>query len=383
MPDSVVTLFAARSQQTILAQMYALATQLGVDVVGVQAERLFTSLFTIESYAKSQEDALRVQVAQAGFLQTVAAAGSVWVTLLAAGWFNLQRQPATPTQGVGLLTCGPLAVPGQVAANQARWATGTGVTFTNYQPFYIQPNSVVPVFIQATVAGSSGNVPLNSTWSNITSIANATLANTGQGQQNGSWISMAGSDAEADATLIQRCLSRWAATSWGGARSAYREWVNNAWLLAGQPNPIIQVGVDDSNPDGPGSTRIYLTDSAGPATSQELAVVNPYLQSIRSLGTGPLLVTAPPAADIQVVATIYGNSNGVALATAALAALQPTIPLGTTVYFADLLATIWNACSLTGVTGGNVVFTSPAPGQDTYLSGYQTPILVPTLQAFG
>ena len=371
---SLLTLFSPRSQSTVLAQMYTQAAALGVDVVGVQAERLFTALYQIESLAKSTEDSLRVQVAQAGFLDTVILAGTAWVDLIASGWFGLTRAPATYTMGLGALTCGPLATGGNVPALQARWQSSTGVAFTNGEAFTITPNSVVPVVLQAIVSGTTGNVPTGVTWTNTTVLTNCTLTNPGSG---GSWITGAGVATEADATLVARCLARWAATSYGGAASAYRQWINDAVTAAGLTNPITRIGIDDTNPAGPGSTNVWLADAAGPATAAELALVTPYLQARRGLGTGPLGIAAAPAITLPVVASIYGNTNGVALGSAALQALQATVPLGGTIYWAELLATLYN---LPGVR--NVQLSIPVTGVDTLLPGYDVVTFAPTLAAF-
>lgn len=373
MASSLVTLFAARDQATVLAQMYTLAGQLGVDVVGVQAERLFTALYQIEAQAKSQEDSLRVQVAQAGFLDTVMQAGSAWVDLLAQGWFGLTRAAATYTTGLASLACGSLAIGGTVPALQARWQSSTGVTFTNATAFTVTPGSTVPVVLQAVIAGTSGNVQVGLSWTNVTVLNNCTLTNPGTA---GSWITSAGIDAEADATLIARCKARWAATSYGGAASAYLQWVSDSFTTQGLTNAITRVAIDDGNPNGPGSTNLYLADAAGPATAAELGIVSPYLLARRGLGTGPLGILAAPGYSLPVIATIYGNTNGVTLGTAALQSLQATIPLGGTVYFAQILDTLYR---LPGVR--NVAFSSPTPGTDTVLPGFDVVTFVPTLAA--
>ena len=373
MTSSLVTLFGARTSQQVLTSMYGLAATLGVDVVGVQAERLFRSLFEIEAAEKANEDALRVKVAQAGFLDTVKLAGTAWVDLIAQGWFGLPRAAATYTVGLAVLTCGALAVSGTVPARQARFQSSTGLTFTNAEAFTVKSNSTVPVILMATVAGSTGNVPVGLTWTNTTTIVDCTLTNPGT---SGSWITSAGVDAESDDSLLARCAARWAATSYGGAASAYRQWVADAFAAAGISNTITRIGVDDGNPNGPGSTDIYLANVTGPADASELALVNTYLQARRSLGTGPLQVLASPALSVTVVATLYGNTDGVALATAALLELQATLPLGGTVYFSELLATLKN---IPGVYHG--AMSSPAPGVDVDLINFDVGTFSPTIAA--
>ncbi len=371
MTTSLATLVTATSQSDRLASMYTLAASLGVDIVGVQAERMFRVLFEIEAAQKAQEDLLRVQIAQAGFLDMVKAAGRAWVTLIAAGWFTLARAPATSTIGNAVLACGPLAIAGTVPARQARFQTGTGVIFTNAEAFTVAPNATIPVVLVATVPGSTGNVATGSVWTNVTVLTNCALTNPGTA---GSWITSAGVDEETDDNLIARCRSRWAATSYGGAASAYRQWIVDAFAAAGVTNTITRLGVDDGNPNGPGSTDIYLANVTGPANPTELATVGAFLQPRRSLGTGPLRVLAAPALSVPVVAVLYGNTGAGALATAMLTAWQAEIPLGGIIYLAELYSRLM---ALAGVY--NVVITSPAADVD--LTGYDVPTFVPSITA--
>ena len=186
----------------------------------------------------------------------------------------------------------------------------------------------------------------------------------------------AGIGAESDKSVLARCLARWAATSYGGAASAYRQWVNDAFVAIAQTNTINRIGVDDTNPNGPGSTDIYLANAGGPAGLTELAVVSPFLLARRGLGTGPLRIFAAPSIAIPVIATLYGNTGGAALGAAALASLQAEIPLGGKVYFSALLSLLKD---IPGVY--NVAMTSPAPGVDTTLPSFDVATFVPTLVA--
>lgn len=389
MTATLVQLFTARSQTDIRDSMYTTAASLGVDVKGVQAERMFRTLYEIESSAKSNEDYMRVQVAQSGFLQTVKQANydqagnyiapPNWLDLLALGFFNLNRIPAIATIGGALLTCGPLAASSNIPARQAIFASNTGVTFRNAVPFTVIPNTVVPLTIIADVSGTSGNVPVGSINQLATVIANCSVSNPGT---SGSWVTVSGADAESDDNLIQRCLARWAATSYGGARSAYAQWVLEALSAAGISSSVIKIGVDDTNPNGPGSTDIYIADAAGPATLAEIAAINSYLQPRRGLGTGPLRVLPAPNVNVPVVAIIYGNANAVALGAASLAALQATVPIGSGafIYVSDIYAAL-SAPAIPGVKPptGHVELSSPLA--DVALSGFQVATLVPTLVA--
>lgn len=386
MATTLAQLFTARTQAAILADMYATGATLGVDVIGVQAERMYRALYEIEAAAKAREDYLRVQVAYAGFLGTVklantASDGTVfippnWTDLLAKGFFNLTRYSAVATVGNASLTCSAAAAPGNVPAGQARFASsaGTGgIVFKNKYSFTVTPSTTVPVTLVAEIPGITGNVGINSITTNVTTLAGCTISNPGSG---GSWITTTGADYETDDALIARCLARWAASSYGGARSAYAQWVVDAFDALGLTPTVTRIGVDDTNPNGAGSTDVYLANATGAATAEEVAIVDAFLQPRRALGTGPLRVFAAPATVITIAGTIQGNTGGAALGTANLLALEAVIKPGGKVYRAAIEAALM-APSVPGAY--NVILTAPLA--DTQLATFAVPDFSITLAA--
>lgn len=381
MVASLTTLFTAREQPAVLSDMYALAATLGVDVQGVQAERLFRALYEIESRAKAAEELKRVAIAKAGFLQTVTSAGDTqeatdaWVELLAYGWFYLTRAPATKTVGIVQLACNALTASNTYGARTIKVKSTGGVVFQNAEAVTLGPSVTRTVSFEALEAGTSGNVANNAITTLVTTIGGVTVSNPPVGS-TGSWITSAGQNAEGNTSLIARCLARWGATSAGGSARAYREWVTAAFTSASLTPTVTRMAVDDGNPNGPGSTDLYLATDAGPASASEVSTVDLYLQPRRSLGTGPLRVFSAPALSIPVVGVLYGNAGAVSLASDALTALQATIPIGGTVYYSALIAALMR---LPGIT--NVALSSPGPAIDTVLSAYQVPLLVPSFTA--
>lgn len=385
---TLAQLLTARDQPTVLSQMYATASTLGVDIIGVQAEAMFRAMYEMESAAKSREDFLRVQVAQAGFLQTVILAntnqdGSViappnWADLLALGFFNLTRNPAVTTVGQALLTCNNFANAGPVTAMQARFSTPDNVFFRNQLPFNVIPGASVPITLVAEQPGTVSNVPVASITQINTPLGGCTVSNPAG--TNGSWITTSGVDIEADLSLTARCLARWGASSYGGARSAYGQWINDAFTTQGLTSSITRWAVDDTNPNGPGSNDIYLGNAAGPAGTTEVNTVNAYLQPLRALGTGPLRVFSAPGVNVPIIASIFGNSNGAALGAATLAALEAVVPLGGILYLSSIYAAL-SAPSIPGAgpPSGHVEVYSPT--SDIILTGFQVPIIIPTLTA--
>lgn len=383
---TLAQLFATKTKAEILATMFADGAALGVDVVGVQAERLFRSMFEMESSAKELESYKRVQVAQAGFLSTVKLANinfdssyiapPNWTDLIARGFFNLGRYPAVATAGAAVLTCSAAATSGTVPAGQAIFSSNAitgGIRYRNKYAFTINPSVAIPVVLVAEVAGATGNLPVGSIVNIETTLAGCEISNPGTA---GSWITTIGSDYESDDNLIARCLGRWAAHSYGGARSAYIEWVNDAFVAAAQTPTITRIGVDDGNPNGPGSTDIYLANAVGPATASELALVDQWLQARRGLGTGPLRVLAAPGLTINVAGAIYGNTNGVALGTANLLGLEAIVKPGSYVYRSTINALLHDP-SIPGAY--DVKLTSPLA--DVKLTGFQVPVFSIALTA--
>ena len=344
MATSIVDMFPVRTQEAILASMFAVAGGYGVDVVGVQAERILNCLFQCEALAKSKEDAIRLQVAQAAFADTVAETGGIWVDWMALGAFNLTRNPATYTTGNAILTCGPTASGTHAGARQVQFQSDSGVAFTNAEAFSTASNITVPLTLVATTSGVSGNVPTGSinTISSVTPLPGCTVSNSGT---SGSWLLTSAVASESDAALMARCIARWTANTYGGTLASYRKWVTQAFVAAGYTeNPIAWLVVDEQPvyQTWPGSTYVHFADTNenadAPTVAIEQAIIDACLQSRRALGTGPLTTVSCVLQTVSITATFYGNPNAAALAAALLTAFQLTIKPGGTIYWAQIYA---------------------------------------------
>lgn len=387
---TLATILAASDQSTWRARLIDGAATLGVDTIGVEAESVFRALYEMEAAWKAREDSLRIQIAQAGFLGTVKSAcydsdGAYieppnWVDLIAKGEFNRERHPAIATVGHGLLTASNLASAGTVPAMQARFvsseATGNQ-RYRNKYAFRVVPGGApTEVTLVADVAGAAGNVGPGDVTHLETNLAGCSFTNA----SSSSWIDTRGVDMEADDSLIARCFSRWGASSYGGVRSAYLEWITNAFVAAGLTPPVLRVGVDDANPNGPGSTDVYVANGMGPATLAELAIIDAFLQPRRGLGKGPLRFLPCPALTIPVVANIFGNSNGAVLGARTLLALEAIIGIGGTVHRSAVYAAL-SAPAIPGVVPPNGYVDLTAPLADVLLTGFQVPVFQITLTA--
>lgn len=346
MATSLAQLIIAQDQPTILANMYTLAATLGVDVVGLQSERLFRALYEIEATAKTVEQAFRVNVAMGAFLDlaaeispysSVVAGKTTWLDLLAAGYYLLERSPATKTIGTVHFTALATATGGSVPAGSVTISDAIGNRYQNIDAFTIVPGASTAVLVKALVAGTAGNVANGAIKKMVTTIAGVSCNNTAFFVS--SWIVAAAVDAETNATLIVRCRARWSATSYGGSAGAYAQWINEAFTTTGQPATISRQSADDANPNGPGSTDIYLANAAGPANVTEVGIVNTYLQPRRGLGRGPLRVLSSPAFNVPLFITVYGNQDTAAIIQVVINVFANT-PLGGIIFIDALTSAI-------------------------------------------
>lgn len=368
MPTSLATLITAQDQPSILAVMYTQAAALGVDVVGVQAERLFRALYEIESTAKANEQIYRVNISKGAFLEmaadvspysTVLTGATTWLDLLAAGFFNLARARSTPTIGVVRFIANGLALGGSFAANSVTVTDGGGHFYKNLDAFTLAPNTSRNVRMVATVPGSASNVGNNSIFIIQPTIGGVLVGNPAQVGST-SWISVAGTDPERNETLIQRCRARWSTISAGGGAPAYIQRVSEAFAASGLTNTITRIAVDDTNPLGPGTAAVYLANASGPATGTEVSIVDAYLQLRKALGMNVLLTAAATAFTVPLSVTVYGTSS----TTAAIAAITNAFsitPLGGRIFIDSITSAL---LSINGIynapikNGAGVVYLS-------------------------
>jgi uncharacterized phage protein gp47/JayE len=347
MTATLAQLIVAQDQPTILAAMYTTAAAMDVDVVGVQSERLFRALYEIEATAKTNEQSLRVAVTKGAFLDlaaeispysSVIAGKTTWLDLLAAGYYDLSRSPATKTVGILKVHAIATATGGSIAAGAFKVSDGVGNFYQNVDEFTVLPGNTVPVVIKAMVAGAAGNVPNSTIVKMVTTIGGVTIFNPPQPVTK-SWITSAGVDAESNPSLITRCRARWSATSYGGAAGAYGQWITEAFTSVGLVSTITRQIADDTNPNGPGSTDIYIANASGPATGTEVGIVDVFLQPRRGLGRGPLRTLSAPQLTVPLHVTVYGSLDS-AVITAAINLVFTITPLGGVIFIDAITAAL-------------------------------------------
>ena len=392
MSTSFAKLQVSRTQAQALQQLENTGSAIGVDMAAILAEgptSLFRALLANEASEKANvEDPLRVKLAQsAAFDLMLAADLSDWIDLEARGKYGLTRYPATYAAGRVTLTFGAYAIASTVAAGQFRAQT-SGQFFTNVSSFAVAPNSATSIQLMALAPGVASNVPSSAAWSIVTTLASTTLTNPVVA--NGTWLTVVGQDEETDSNLVRRCLARLAGSSIGGAYSAFRQYVSDAFdpsinpaVPAGMVNPVTRVSTMD-NCNGPGSVDVYLGTSSGGIPAAPLAIASAYLQdNCKGLGTGVLRVLSCPTQIVPVSAVIYGGTDAVQLGTTALRQLAAAIQPGGTVFYGAILA------ALMSVPGAyNVQISAPtAPTAtqpqlgDVKLRDSCLPVFAPSLTA--
>lgn len=328
---------ATRTAEEVRDDLLSELEALGVAATGWDATTVHRALVEVEAAARAQEEEYRALIAKAGFLRTAPDAGDAWLDLLATGFFGLTRAPATSTvQRVRLTNAassGPWQLnPGSsIVSTVAATEAGLG-RFRNVGQsgtLLAGAGQTLDLDYTAVIAGSGGNAPIGTVTVLVTALPGVSVSNVE--------IVTPGRDAESNDSLIKRCLSRWAAISYGGALEAYSTWVAEAFTSTGAENPVTRVYCDDTNPNGPGSTDVYLATEAGPASAEQVAIVDAYMQPRRALGTGALRLLAALEEAVTISVRVYATRDVEAEVEAALLELEADVAMGGVLYLAEIV----------------------------------------------
>lgn len=316
-------------------------------------------LLNVDADARAREEEIRAQITKVGSLGLIEEIApedgrDAWIDFKAAGEFALTRDAATYTLHVFRLTNSPLGVSRTWAPGELRARFGTldflNVTKADITAYAgsgtVAPGATLDLLFESQTAGSAGNIPPGYVTQLVTvfagvSVSNPAIAGTG------SSIYRAARDAERNVSLLDRMVSRWGATSAGGSTGSIVEWLHEAFPFAGITNTVTKWYIDDTNPDGPGTTRLHIANDSGPATATEISTAQSYLSSRRTSGSGVnvgsgnpgVLVLAATARAASFAAIIKNSTNASAEADslAVITALNAAAPLGSyTLYAAEL-----------------------------------------------
>lgn len=360
----VSTLVVARSKVTIRTNIYTDLAAEEVPIEGLQEESLLRALPEVFSGLVYALEADRVNLTYAGFpsgwVQLTSA--PAWGELAAEDFYEIIRDPAIPTLGKMRVTAATGAGSTTIQTGQliVRYGAGSGqILFTNTEGFTPNPGgAAVEVAMTAQQAGAAGNIGNSATLALVTSYPGLSVTNPAiTGTQT--WITRRGRDAETLPKLKARCDQQWSNLSFDVSSERFARIIRDAFEASGETSPITRIYVDDTNPDGPGSVWVYMARDSGPATADDVALVNAYVTPRYKAGSGPFASKAAVVLTITISGTIKGPANettALTQASAALSALAPKYAIGGAKAYAEQVR---NAL-FDGVTGAlNVTLDLP------------------------
>ena len=286
-----------------LTSILSLLNQLGFTATSWQEGSIQRTI--IETVAGVASD-INAMVAALSYLMFVRDASGEALTQLALSNYQVTRTTSGSTRGYVRLTGGASGPPHTVAASELVVSNGSK-TYRNLATFTVNASSYVDVLVEAEEPGDASNVGNSTITTIMTPLAGVTCSNPAYGT-TGTWITVPGVNEESDAALRERCYDRWSTLAAVEAISDRYEYVSRTEL------PNCRVKVDSSNPDGPGTIRIYLAQDDGVASGAEATAVNNAIAA-ECFG-GPDAPTTPyhttiaaTAAAVAITGTVFYDAS--------------------------------------------------------------------------
>lgn len=349
MPYSLSQLLSTTTVEEAEADAIGLLDEQGFPATSWQAKSVPRTL--VKWFATKYSDLKQTvySIASSGFLST---ATGGWLDLKLESDYDEVRTPAQSTVGTIVLTnTSGGAVTVAVGALWAIDSANHRYTNTTGGVLAAPNGSTLALSWKAESPGAAWNIPNNTIQATLATPIPGVAASNPTIGSTGTWITTAGSDEESDASAAQRGRTKWATLGTGGGGDAYESWARQ-----GAPT-VTRVKVDDAQPDGPNSLRVYLANAAGAATGAEVTAADALIQTKRSAAA---LVTTMAATNVTVtvVAVLYVQatyaSTAPAEAIANLTTLQGDLDIGETVYQSEIMTAL---SSPTGVR--RVQLTAP------------------------
>lgn len=308
---------ATKTDDENIAVVEADVASAGVDATGMSPFSVTVAMPAVFARSRTVEQSIRATLVRAGLGDYADDIPEAWVDQFALASWNLTRIPATKARFLWPVT---VAVGAGAVTSAARTLIADGATclFENVAAVNIAAGTTALVEFEARTAGTDGNILPGAVAGFQVGKAGLSIASPA-----GSMIS-AGRPKEANSELVKRGRAKFPASSIAGNAAAFDLWVPTAVPT------LTRWGIDDTNPNGPGTTDVYAANAAGPATVDELAALLAYLVPRRGKGTGAIGVVAAPAKTLAfgVKMRVTGNSAAATQAAAAILALQAALPLG-------------------------------------------------------
>lgn len=182
-----------------------------------------------------------------------------WLTILGRSQWREEMLSPTICAGEVVLTSiggGPYTI----SAGQVTVATPSGVRFVNTTGGTLAVGGTLTLSVQAQKSGAAANVAIGAITVLVSSYPGVEVSNPEIGA-TGTWITSLGTDKESDAKFKARLIAKWGTLSTGSPKSAYKYWALST------PG-VTRAKVDDENPDGPGTLRVYVDSALAVATLQ-------------------------------------------------------------------------------------------------------------------
>ena len=342
---------------------------LGSSLLGVPVESADRGLIEIFARAQASQQTLRSYIAYAASRAKLMTLSDIetrdaWLDVMAIGWFGLERLTASKASHRFRLVASAGAGPYTIAPQSLTAQTDDGIQFKNTgrltSALTSDPATIVLAAAgtrddlewEAVLHGIEGNITVDSALELVTTLAGVAITNPQIGS-TGSSLLVSGADEETSESLSLRCDARWNRTAVAQLPGALVEWIFESFEEDLIACSITKWRIDDANPNGAGSTDVYLANSGGAATAAELARVDAYLQASRGLGSGERRTLAASTLAVAITATIYelGNSaTNEADCQTVIDTLEALLPIGGTLYGDDITKALRSISDIYHVT---------------------------------
>lgn len=199
-------------------------------------------------------------------------------------------------------------------------------------------NGSLPVVVRGVAAGAAYNVANDAISALVTAAPTVTVSNPAVGT-SGTWITTLGSDIESDDAATKRARLKWSTLATGSPVAAYLYWALST------PG-VTRASVDDGNPDGPNTVRVYVDNAGSVAALQAtLNVKAPDGRKATAMAATTQTVTIP-----AVVTTLRAYRDAAqAEAEANLVELQNATDIGGRVIKSEVIERIMTPLGVTDV----------------------------------
>lgn len=341
MTTSFSTLTTAKTSAQYLSEILATLAGQGFPVTAWQSGNAGRTLAQADAVALADLRAVIADVARGGYLDT---ATGDWLTLLAAGLFDITRTPAVFAVGSVTLSCVSTAGPYNITAGALVVTDGTRRWRSTNTTTLTLPSGgslVVEVRAESPGAAYNGSGSLLSTTPVSPSLAGVTVTAAS------SWLTTSGAAEESDASLRARCRLRWSTLGRGATLEAYEYNALTSGVSAVTRAQVV-AGVGD------GTLTVYIAQASTAATSPQVAAVQAHIDGVCPVTDTPA-VTAATAVPIDVTATVYvaaasNTSANRTLATDAISEYINGLTMGDAVVdVARIGASIYDAAGIRDV----------------------------------